>query len=250
MTQPVIAPLHEDLTFHGPLSASHADQLIGSLGGLDGQHVVDLGCGWAELLLRMLAAEPTTTGHGVDADAAAIEHGRANAKARGLADRVVLDVGDAGAYFGSDVDVLIVNGASQVWGGDPTVHTANALTAGRALLRPGGRLLLGEGFWEREPSQAQLEVMPIQLEQYRPLPDLVDLAQGRGYRLLALSQASLDEWDDFESRHARGWEQWLLANPGSPHAEEIRARADAHRTAWLRGWRGVLGLAYLTLVVT
>jgi len=43
--------------------------------------------------------------------------------------------------------------------------------------------------------------------------------------------------------------RWLLANPGSPHADEIRARADAHRSAWLRGWRDVLGFAYLTLVV-
>ena len=245
----MISPLHDDLTFHGPLSASRADQLIRSLGRLDHQHVVDLGCGWAELLLRTLATEPTAIGDGVDRDAAAIEHGRLNAKARGLADRVTLTVGDAGAWSGRDVDVLIVNGASQVWGGEPTEHTANALRAGRDLLRPGGRLLLGEGFWEREPTPAQLAAMPIPLEQCRSLPDLVDLALDHGYRLLALSQASLDEWDDFESRHALGWERWLLANPDSPHADEIRAQADTHRQAWLRGWRGVLGLAYLTLVV-
>src|SRR5882757_495805 len=78
MTQPVISPLHEDLIFHGPLSDGRAAQLIRSLGALDGQHVVDLGCGWAELLLRTVAAEPGATGHGVDRDAIAIEHGRAN----------------------------------------------------------------------------------------------------------------------------------------------------------------------------
>jgi len=134
-------------------------------------------------------------------------------------------------------------------GGEPAGHTANALRAGRELLRPGGRLLLGEGFWEREPTSTQLATMSIPLKQYRSLPDLVDLALDHGYRLLALSQASLDEWDEFESRHALGWERWLLANIDSPHADEIRARADAHRSAWLHGWRGVLGFAYLTLVV-
>jgi SAM-dependent methyltransferase len=249
VTQPVISPLHEDLTFHGPLSISRADQLIRSLGRLDGQHVVDLGCGWAELLLRALATEPTATGDGVDKDAAAIEYGRANADVRGLADRVTLIAGDAAAWSGRDLDVLIVNGASQVWGGEPTEHTANALRAGRQLLRAGGRLLLGEGFWEREPTPAQLAAMSIPLRQYRSLPDLVDLALDHGYRLLALSQASLDEWDEFESRHALGRERWLLANTDSPPAGEIRARADAHRNAWLHGWRGVLGIAYLTLVV-
>lgn len=249
VTQPVISPLHEDLVFHGPLSVSRADQLIRSLGPLDGQHVVDLGCGWAELLLRTLAVDPTATGHGVDVDAAAIEHGRANARARGLADRVVLDVGDAATWSGSGADALIVNGASHVWGGESAEHTTNALAAGRALLRSGGRLLLGEGFWQREPTRAQLQAMPIPLEQYRVLPDLVDLAIECGYRLLALSQASPDEWDEFQSQHGLGWERWLLANPGSPHADEIRARANVHRSTWLRGWRDVLGFAYLTLVV-
>lgn len=247
VTKPVISPVYEDLSFHGPLSEQHAGQLVRSLGPLAGCQVVDLGCGWAELLLRILAAEPTATGHGIDQDARAVEHGRANASERGLADRVRLEVGDAGQWSGT-ADVLVVNGSTHVWAGEPTEHTGNALTAGRAALRRGGRLLLGECFWEREPTGAELDAMPMPREQYLPLPDLVDRALGHGYRLLALSQASLDEWDDFQSRHALGWERWLLASPGSPHADEIRARADGHRTGWLRGWRGVLGFAYLTLV--
>jgi SAM-dependent methyltransferase len=157
---PDIAPLHADLVFHGPLSPARADQLILSLGPLGGRQVVDLGCGWAELLLRTVATEPTVTGYGIDTDAVAIEHGRANATARGLADRVVLDVGDAAAWTG-DADVLIVNGATHVWGGDPAEHTGNALAAAHARLRPGGRLLLGEGFWQREPEADRLAAAGI-----------------------------------------------------------------------------------------
>lgn len=247
MIQPVISALYEDLTFHGPLSPARADHLIRSLGGLNGQHVVDLGCGWAELLLRVLLAEPTATGHGIDQDPDAIEHGRANATTRGITHRLTLTVGDAGTWSSHDLDVLIVNGASHVWGGDPTEHTTNALQAGRSMLRRGGRLLLGEGFWKRQPTPTQLAAMPIPIEQYRSLPDLVDLALHHGYHLTALSQATLDEWDDFESRHALGWQRWLLANPDSPHADQVRTKADTHRNAWLRGWRTTLGHAYLTL---
>jgi SAM-dependent methyltransferase len=244
---PDIAPLYADLAFHGPLSPARADQLIRSLGPLGGQEVVDLGCGWAELLLRTVATEPTVTGHGIDTDAAAIEHGRANATARGLADRVVLDVGDAAAWTGA-ADVLIVNGATHVWGGDPAEHTGNALAAAHARLRPGGRLLLGEGFWQREPEADRLAAAGIPRDQYRSLPDLVDFALGHGYRPLWIAVAGLAEWDEFESRHALGWEHWLLAHDGSPDAAEVRAAADRHRTAWLRGWRGLMGFAYLTLV--
>ncbi|SES31205.1 Methyltransferase domain-containing protein [Lentzea xinjiangensis] len=248
MTTPEITPLHQDLTFHGPLSEERAARLIRSLLPLDGGHVFDAGCGWAEFLLRVLEAAPSATGTGVDLDAEAIAHGRANAEARGLAARVSLEVGDVAQWqLGGPVDVVVVNGASQVWGGDPLQYTANALTAVRGLLRPGGKLLLGEGFWEREPTADELAAMPIPRNQYSSLADLVDLAHTHGYRLLAVEQASLDEWDVFENGHALARERWLREHPDAEHAAEIRARADAHRTYRLRGWRGTLGLAYLTL---
>jgi hypothetical protein len=126
-------------------------------------------------------------------------------------------------------------------------HTVNALTEAKGLLRAGGRLLLGEGFWEREPTEAQLAAMPVPRDQYRSLAGLVDFAHDHGYRMLAVEQASLDEWDVFENRHGLAWERWLRANPDSEHAPEIRAKADNARNRRLWGWRGTLGLAYLTL---
>jgi hypothetical protein len=136
-----------------------------------------------------------------------------------------------------------------VWGGDPLQHTTNALAAAKELLNPGGKLLLGEGFWEREPTAEQLDAMPVPRDQYGTIADLVDLAHAYGYRLLAAEQASLDEWDVFENGHGLAWERWLRANPDSEHADEIRAKADRQRNYRLRGWRGTLGLAYLTLQV-
>jgi cyclopropane fatty-acyl-phospholipid synthase-like methyltransferase len=246
--EPEIPPLHADLDFNAPLSGERADRLIGTLAPLAGCRVLDLGCGWAELLLRAVAADPTATGVGIDSDAAAVAHGLSNAVTRELADRVELTVGDAANYAGGPVDVLLNNGASHVFGGDPLAHTETALVAAHRLLRPGGRLLLGEGFWLRPPTDVELEAMPMSLEEYGSLADLVDLARSHGYRLLALSQATTDEWDDFESRYALGCERWLRDNPDSPRAEDVRASTDAHRTAWLRGYRDTLGYAYLTLL--
>lgn len=239
----VIPPLHEDLDFNGPLSIERADRLLDRLGPLDGAHVVDLGCGWAELLLR--AAARGAIAHGIDQDAAAIAHGQALAAARNLT--VTLEAGDASTWQGT-ADVLIVTGSTHLWGGDH--HTETTLRTAHAALPVGGRLLLGEGFWEHPPSEAQLAAMPITLDEYGTLPDLVDLALSHGYRLHYLTQATLDDWDDFQSRHALGWERWLAANPDHPEAASVRSKADTHRDYWLRGWRGVLGLAYLVLVKT
>lgn len=248
MTKPEITPLHEDVTFHGPLSEERAARLIRSFGPLDGRHVLDLGCGWAEFLLRTLEAAPTATGTGVDLSQVDIAHAQANAEARGLASRVSLQVADVGKWQPEKLaDVVIVNGATQVWGGDPLMHTANALAEVRKLLNPQGKFLLGECFWEREPTAEQLEAMPVPRDQCRSLAGLVDLAHEHGYRFLAVEQASLDEWDVFENGHALAWERWLRDNPDSEHADDIRAKADRQREWRLRGWRATMGLAYLTL---
>ncbi|MFJ9553523.1 SAM-dependent methyltransferase [Nocardiopsis sp. NPDC101807] len=249
MVTPEIPPLYRDCDFNGPLSDAHAARLIRTLGPLEGRRIVDVGCGWAEFLLRTLESEPTATGFGIDRNGDHVRHGRELAAARGLDDRVELVVGDVGEWAGTEADVVVNNGASHVWGGDPVTHTGNALAAASDLLAPGGRLLFGEGFWLREPTPEELGVLQdIPLAQYGSVPDLVDRALSHGFRLRALSQASLEEWDDFESRHAQGWEDWLLANPDSPDAEEVRARADRHREFRVRGTRETIGFAYLTLI--
>jgi hypothetical protein len=49
-----------------------------------------------------------------------------------------------------------------------------------------------------------------------------------------------------EARAARiDEEEWLVAHP---KAAEIGERVDQHRSFWLRGYYGLLGQAYLTLV--
>jgi len=235
-----ISPLHIDLDFNSPLSDRRVTQIIRTLQPLDGARVVDIGCGWAELLLRIAAAEPSVTAAGVDTDRNAIEHGRANAIARGVGDRVELHIADVSRWRAAPADVAICIGASHAWGG-----TAAALDALGLMLRPGGRVLLGEGFWMRTPTDAA--VAALDGEKLGSLADLVDLIVEHGLRPLAVSEASTDEWDAFESGFALAWERWLLANPDDPEADQIRAQADEHRSRWLRGYRGYLGFAYLTL---
>ena len=57
---------HTYLDFNAPLSDRRAAALVAGVGPLADKSVLDLGCGWAELLLRILAGEPTATGVGID----------------------------------------------------------------------------------------------------------------------------------------------------------------------------------------
>lgn len=235
---------HTFLDFNAPLSDERARRLVEGVGPPAGGRVVDLGCGWAELLLRALAAEPTATGIGVDNDAEAIARGSANADTRGLAERVALHCADAASWPAADADALIMVGASHAWGG-----TVAALRAARTHLRPGGLLLFGEGFWEREPTPAALAALDAEPDELTTLAGLVELTLDAGYRPLDICTANTDEWDSFESRWCAGRERWLLEHPEAPHAAHVRAEVDQHRDGWLRGYRGILGFAHLTLAL-
>ncbi|MBY8853900.1 methyltransferase type 12, partial [Saccharothrix sp. MB29] len=85
-------------------------------------------------------------------------------------------------------------------------------------------------FWEREPNALARGIFGD--AGFTPLPDLVDLALAGGYRLLNLTTATLDEWDDFESRWCASRERWLLANPDHPEADVVRGIVDDHREGW------------------
>ena len=79
LTQP-----YEDLHFMTPLSEQRAETLVGFLArDLQGL-VLDIGCGWGELLLRVITAAPDVAGFGIDLESEWIEHGRRLAAQRGL----------------------------------------------------------------------------------------------------------------------------------------------------------------------
>ncbi|XVS62542.1 SAM-dependent methyltransferase [Actinosynnema sp. CA-299493] len=231
---------HALLDFNSPLSDGKAYDLIGSLHLRPGERVVDYGCGWAELLLRAVEHEPNVRGLGVDSDDYAITRGRANAEARGLASRVTLEPADVTTWETGPADVAISIGSSHAWGG-----TKQTLAAMHARLRPGGTLLLGDGFWERPPNAKSVELFGE--DEFGTLSDLVDLTTAGGYRLLNLATATPDEWDSFESRWCASRERWLLEHPDHPQSAEVRSIVDDHRDAYLKGYRGHLGFAYLTL---
>ena len=59
--------------------------------------------------------------------------------------------------------------------------------------------------------------------------------------------ATQGEWEEFESGLAVDVEEWLLTHADHPEADKVRTRRDKQRSIWLRGHRGVMGFAYLTL---
>jgi hypothetical protein len=57
------------LTFQGPLSGARAARIVDRLARAAPSTVLDIGCGWGELMLRTLEAVKGATGLGVDVNA-------------------------------------------------------------------------------------------------------------------------------------------------------------------------------------
>jgi SAM-dependent methyltransferase len=249
---PTFTPLHRDLTFFAPLSESRADRLVAFLTEDDPSTVLDVGCGWGELLLRVLEAAPAARGLGVDLDEGSLSNARRRAVDRGLAERATFEGRDAREVTGSFGAVTCI-GASQIWG--PQVEEARpldysaALIALRDLLPRAGRLVYGEGVWSAPPTPAATAPLAGRDDEYVTLGELVELAKKHGFAVMAAHEAGLDEWDAFESGFASGYARWLADHAADhPEAEDVRELAARQHTAYFGGYRGILGLAYLHLV--
>ncbi len=81
------------------------------------------------------------------------------------------------------------------------------------------------------------------------LDALRSLAQEAGFEVAASDEATLEEWDAFEAGFTAGYDVWLAHHsPDHPDAASVRQRAEDQRTAYLQGYRGVLGMGYLQLI--
>ena len=226
------------MRWNSPLSEEHASLLLRRLDIQQGASVLDVGCGWGELLLRALESAGVTTGTGVDSNPDAIARARSLAADRGLDGRATFVTG-AAADWRQPADRVICVGAAHAFGGAEA-----ALSALGGLVNRGGRLLFGDGCWEHSPTD---EASRMFGESVRSLSDLVEAAQNTGWRILHLSTADQREWDDFELTYRAGRQEWLLANPNDERAPSVRGELDAQLQQYIGTYRAVLGFCYLVV---
>jgi SAM-dependent methyltransferase len=215
---------HGDLTLYNPLSEAALDEAIGLLALAPGARVLDVACGRGEVLRRVVErydVEPA----GYDADRALVEAVPAELNVR------VADRPPDGTF-----DLVICIASSHALGGFP-----DALRRLRALVEPGGQLLLGEGYWRRPPSEQYLDALGgATADEMADYGGLMRAAEDAGFTPLHASVASEADWDTYE------WTQ-ILNSERSGHPE-LRERAErARRRLTMPGGRDTLGFALVLL---
>ncbi|HEY4454353.1 MAG TPA: class I SAM-dependent methyltransferase [Pseudonocardiaceae bacterium] len=230
---------HTDHPIAVPLGDDAVDRLLARAVPPGDARVLDLGCGGAEWLLRALAAYPELRADGVDVAEEALAHAERAAHERGLADRLTLHQADAASFVAADpFDLVISVGAAHAFGG-----LLGTLAAAREHLAPGGRVLVGDGFWADEPTQDAVEM----LGELADLPTTVDQVVTAGWVPVYGHISTRAELDDYEWCWSGSLAAWAVDHPDDPDSAQALATATEHRDGWLRGYRECFGFVSLVL---
>jgi SAM-dependent methyltransferase len=135
-------------------------------------------------------------------------------------------------------DAAMCLGASFIWGGLP-----GTLAALAPAVQDAGWIAVGEPYWRTWPLPERAE--PDEDEDFLPLPDTMERFHEAGLEVVTLIDASLDDWDRYESLHWLAAEEWLAKHADEPDAEEVQILTQRFRNRYLRWQRELLGWAII-----
>lgn len=211
-----------------------------------GTRFLDLACGQGEMLCRW-AQLYEITGTGVDINETFLVMARQRAEELGVATQVEFVRDDASKVtrYARAYDVVSCVGATWI-GGSPMGNIDLMRQALKDESR--GLLLLGELFWDREPSQAAAEAMGVEIDQVPTLPGMYDLFDQAGVRLLNMVLADQEGWDRYQTYQWMEIDRWLRECPDDPDAAEFRDQIEGWKRSYLT-YRGHFGWGVFILGV-
>ncbi len=215
---------HAGIEFMGPYDAASLERLFAGVTLPPTARVLDLGCGKGAVL-GWLASRGAIRGRGIDLVAC-------DRQIPGVEFRV----GDAAAAGAGDGSYDLVC----------SIGVVSPLSELALWARPGGLVLLGDGYWRREPSDEYLAALGARRDQMSDLAGLTALGYPLGLQLLAVAASSEEQWDAYENAWADNGERYAREHIGEPGVEQFAAWIGNGRTRYLQlGRRETLGFALL-----
>lgn len=228
---------HRNHRFCNPLDPAVLERAVDGLGLSAGDRVLDVGCGKAALLVE-LAVRHRVDGLGVDINAAFLAEGRTLAERHGVAGAVRLEEADATRLdlAPASFALALCIGSTHALGGNQ-----EALRALGRLVRPGGHVLAGQGYWKRPPDAEYLERLGATADEMTTHEGNVAAGVAAGLVPAGAWVSSDDDWDRYEGLYADTVEGHVATHPGDPDAPVMLDRIRRWRETYRRWGRDTLG---------
>lgn len=228
---------HRDHVFLNPLSGPKVDQVLLLLGLARHARVIDVGCGKGEMLVRLIERYGVR-GTGVDPNPRFIAEARARAAARvPEADLVFHEASIADVPVApASLDAACCVGSTHAYGG-----YREALRSLAAAVKPGGRVLAGQGFWRRPPPPGAFAAAGAETTGQADHAGNVLAGVEVGLVAVCTAVSSEDEWEHYQRLYLGSLETHAAEHPADPGGPALRAHAQRAREAWERWGRESLG---------
>ena len=229
------------MLFNSPISSQKAVQLVSLLDLVPESHVLDVGCGTGEFLIRVVE-RTGARGLGIDIQPGLIAKARKAAFERvphcflEWHESAIIDANLEDGRF----DMVMCLGSTHAFGDGETAYP-NAIREMSRLAKPGGQLLVGETYWKQPPAQDYLELIGDPVGTYRDNATNIAIAEETGLRVVYATVSNEDEWDHFEWSHQLELERKRRENPDDPALAERLKRSRAWRDGYLRWGRTTMG---------
>jgi SAM-dependent methyltransferase len=217
---------HADLLFHSPISAAKLDIVLELAQLTPRARVADFGCGNAEVLVRLVERYQVAA-VGVDSAPFVLAEAHQRTAERIPAGSLTLHQQEAQEYAAEPESLDLALGIGATHAFDNPEGTLRHLAP---LVRPGGHLVVGEGFWKRAPDAAYLAALRTDAGSYGSHADNVALGVTQGLRYRYAAVTSDDDWHHFEGLYCRAVERYPAAHPRL----ERYLPAVRTRHAWVR----------------
>ncbi|WLD93881.1 class I SAM-dependent methyltransferase [Alkalihalobacillus sp. AL-G] len=229
---------HRNHEICNPISKEKLMNVIDKVQLDRGQAILDVGAGKCDVLIQLVRK------YGVIGTAVEIEEAYLNeAKGRtsDLIDSEQLsfiqeDAKQVIERYKESFDMAICLGATHALG-----DYRSTLEQLSETIKPGGYLLIGEGYWKRKPDPDYLEALGAEEEELLTHYENIALAEQLDLIPMWASVTSEDEWDAYEWLYSSSMERYCLEHPEDPDVEWMNERIRKWRSTYLRWGRDTLG---------
>lgn len=226
----------DTLEYNNPISFAKIGRLLKILNLSKDCKVLDVGCGQGELL-RQVVRLYNCSAVGVDINEEEINAAKKASKSLHIDWHCQsireMDLSSQGFSVGFCI------GSTHAFGEENGYK--KTLAAFQELITQEGLVIIGEGYWKKEPDPEYLKETGIKSASLKKHFENVELAEEMGFTPLYITRSSESEWDHFESCFWLKAEEKLRNDPHNPDLQKKTNHWRKWRRAYLRWGKDTMG---------